>query len=57
MQSEFLDFSLLYLHHLLAMHPPGYHTLVDEQYLQFMNTLGAKGETYGLWEHIENLLK
>ena len=52
-----VNISIWYLRQLLAVHPPGQHRLVDQQYYKFVKSLGAKDGTFGLWEYIENLLR
>ena len=56
-QPDVESFCQLYLQQLLIVHPPGQHQVVDEEYAHFLQRLGTKGVTFGLWEHIENLLK
>lgn len=42
------------LRELLCVHPPGQHSLVDNQYTKFLQALGAKVVgTFTLWEHME----
>lgn len=51
------DLCRRYLGQLLSIHPPGQHSLVDQQYRQFIEALCQKEISSGLWSHLKTLLR
>lgn len=50
---------VFYLQQLLDMHPPGQHSLVDKEYANFLQSVATStgGQAFGLWEHLQGLLR